>query len=761
MATLNLSSYSITNGSIIGYSSEAERFDVVGGDYTEATYTENAQITNKNGKWRVDLTTLGDLEGFTDVSGKSWQITVAGATTTDVELGSGADAVTLNDSKSETTVKTGDGKDTVKVAAGANGGSVDLGDGADEVVVADGATVSIAGGAGKDSIDVSAIEKGTKGGEVYLTDFDATEDVLVVGADLDGTVSGVFNADGSVKIGNNGQVKVAKADGSDTYAITYIGANNEKHEVAWSASTGSEAGTVDMSSSTKAVTMYGNDGVEDTLLGGTKNDTIHAGTTNYIYGGAGKDSIILSATENTQEKVELRAAGGKDTVENFQTVSSNTDGDVIALSENAISDGLNLKASGGALVAKQGAANVTLNGIVKGAETVINVEDSTGKNYTVDFVSGTATVSEVDAINGVYYADSSKKNNEIDFSTVDDSLVVDLGNTGLQTNTSDAIYYGKFASVKGGKDDTVLMGSADNKETLIAGTGATTLWGGSSKAGDLLVGNSDTENAVTFFYTDDNGKDTVKGARWGIDETADALYLSDVSISKIKSNGSTTTFTASTGNVLTVEGTKSDVAMKWTTDGVSYQYAKIGQDGKSNEWTYEEDVTMYVGGKNNSVKVKDDAEVWLAGDHGKTFNSVNKVDASSSYGTVVLAGNGSVNETLIGGMGDNSLWGGAGTSNDTLRGSTSGSSTFYFGKGEGNDVITNTSSDDKVLLYNVGLNDIASIDNSTSGQLKFKLTDGATLTVTGVSGSSVSQYQLSDGSTWTYDASSKSWSQNK
>ena len=105
--------------------------------------------------------------------------------------------------------------------------------------------------------------------------------------------------------------------------------------------------------------------------------------------------------------------------------------------------------------------------------------------------------------------------------------------------------------------------------------------------------------------------------------------------------------------------------------------------------------------------------------------------------------------------------GGAGTSNDTLRGSTTGSSTFYFGKGEGNDVITNTSSDDKVLLYNVGLNDIASIDNSTSGQLKFALTDGATLTVTGVSGSSVSQYQLSDGSTWTYNASSKSWSPNK
>lgn len=755
MATLNLSSYSITNGSIIGYSSEADRFDVVGGDYTEATYSENAQITNKDGKWKVDLTELEHLDGFTDVSGKSWQISVSGATTTDVELGAGADSITLEDSSTDTTVKTGDGKDVVTVEKAANGGLVDLGDGADSVKVEGSATISVAGGTGKDTIDVSSSDFA---GTVNLTDFAATDDVLVVGSTFTADNKTLLS-DGSVKVGS-GTVKVDAVDG--TYAITYATADGTKQEVAWSASTSSEAGTVDMSSSTKAVTIYGNDGVEDTLLGGTKNDTIHAGEGNYVYGGAGKDSIILgSATANTQEKVGLRAAGGKDTVENFQTVSSGTDGDVVDLTEDAISDGFTLKTSGSNLVAKQDSATLTLTGIAGGSETVINVEDNSGKNYVVDFVSGTAAVSDVDDIHDVYYADSAKKTNTLDFNAVDDSLVVDLGNTGLQTNTKDAIYYGKFASVKGGKEDTVLMGSSDNKETLIAGTGATTLWGGSGKTADVMVGNSDTENAVTFFYTDNNGKDTVKGARWGTDDTADVLYLSDVSISKIKSNGSTTVFTASTGNNLTVDGTKADTAMKWTTDGANIQMAKIGQDGKSNDWTYEEDVTMYIGGKNNNLKVKDDAEVWLAGDHGKTFNSVNKVDASSSYGTVVLAGNGSVNETLIGGMGDNSLWGGAGTSNDTLRGSTTGSSTFYFGKGEGNDVITNTSSDDKVLLYNVGLSDIASIDNSTSGQLKFKLTDGATLTVTGVSGSSVSQYQLSDGSTWTYDASSKSWSQNK
>lgn len=753
MATLNLSGYEITKGSIIGYSTD-KGFDVVGGDSISSApelFSQYTQVGNTGNTWSVNLTAFDSvLSGFEDVSGKNWAITVNGANTTEFELGSGADSVVLTKSNDDTEIKTGDGKDAVTVEAAAAGGLVDLGDGADIVVVEDGAKISITGGAGKDSVDVSDLASGT----VTLTDFDATEDKLVTGSGVD---TNSLGSDGTVKLVKGGTVKVNATNGS--YTLT-----TEDGEIAWSASASGETSVVDMSSSTKAVTIYGNNDAtaEDTLLGGTKNDTIHVGAGNYAYGGKGKDSIVMNSATGTQESVGLTAEGGKDKVTNFEEVASGVDGDVIRLTENAISDGFSLKQTSSGLVAKQGSASLTIENLsTSKAETVINVEDASGTNYVVDYVNGTAGVSDVDDIHDVYYADASNKNVALNFSTVDDSLVVDLGNTGLQSNTGNAIYYGDFASVTGGSDTTVLMGAADNKETLIAGTGATTLWGGSGKTADVLVGNSDTDNAVTFFYTADNGKDTVKSARWGSDETDDVLYLSGVSISKIKNSGSSTTFTASTGNTLTVEGIKADTAVKWTTDGEDIQLAKIGTDNKSNTWTYEEGVSMYLGGKNNSLKVSSgDANVWLAGTEGTTYSNVTKVDASSADGTVVIAGDGAVSETIIGGKGDNSLWGGAGSSNDTLKGSTTGTSTYYFGQGDGNDVITNSSSDDKVLLYNVTLNDIADINNSTANQLKFTLNDGSTLTVTGMTGNSVTQYQLSDGSTWTYDVSSKSWSQN-
>ncbi|MBQ7498842.1 MAG: hypothetical protein IJU00_13605 [Selenomonas sp.] len=751
MATLNLSGYEITNGSIIGYSNDSGSFDVVGGDSISSAsdlFSQYTQVTNKGNTWSVNLTEFDSvLSGFADVSGKNWDITVNGSTTTDFELGSGADSVNVTGGKDETVIRTGEGKDAVTVATGVTGGLVDLGAGADIISIGSGASVSVAGGDGKDSIDVTGLGAGT----VTLTDFNATEDTLVVGTKL---AASNLGADGTVTIGTSA-VKVNETNGF------YELSTDQDSLIAWSASTSGSSSTVDLSSSTKAVTIYGrNDSTtSDTLLGGTKNDTIYAGHTDYVYGGAGKDSIILNSTTGTQESVGLNAAGGKDTVDNFEF---GKEGDAVVLTDNVISEGFSLKKSGTSMEAKQGSATLTLNGIAgtaTGAETVVNVQDSTGTTYDVDFVSGAATVSDSDSIHKVYYADSSKKTNSINFSTVDDSLVIDLGNTGLQSNTGDAIYYGAFATVTGGSDTTVLMGAAGNKETLVAGTGATTLWGGSGKTADVLVGSSDTDNAVSFFYTADNGKDTVKSGRWGSDDTSDVLYLSNVEVTSIKSNGSNVTFSAGTGNSLTVEGLRADTAVKWTTDGENIQLAKIGNSSSSNTWTYEEDVTMYLGGKSNSLTVSEDAQVWLAGTEGKTYTNVTKVDASRSSDTVVLAGNGDVSETLIGGRGENSLWGGAGSANDTLTGSSAGTTTFYFGKGEGNDVITATSSEDKVLLYNVNLDDIANIDNSTSGQLKFTLNDGATLTIKGMSSSSsVSQFQLGDGSTWTY--SNKTWTQN-
>lgn len=755
MATLNLGNYSGLKGnSVIGYSAGVNDGDYVvekelTADEKAKGYSVVATVKGSGKDFSLDVSSVAGVTEFIDTGDRNWTITVDGGQK--VELGSGKDMVNATMNSDDQVINTGDGKDTVVVDAATTAGQVNLGDDAD-LLVANGGTFSVAGGAGKDTINVSALTN-KAAGTVTLTDFDATEDVLVTGTKFSATT--ILGSDGTINLGK-GTVKVNETNGY------YVVNTDNNGVVAWAAAAGSN---IDLSSYTKSVTIVGddNESTADTLIGGSKSDTVVAGNGDYAYGGAGNDTIILKGSEAAY--VGLATAGGKDTVSSFHashasTASSVTD--VVYLFENSIADGVTLSKKTSNLVVKQGKGELTLSGIVTDAETIINIQDNSGTTYDVDFVSGTANISGVDSIHSVYYSDSSnEKNNKLDFSSVDDSLVVDLGNTGIFANTGNATYYGNFASVVGGKGDTILMGSASNKETLKAGAGNTTLWGG-GKAADVLQGNKTTDTSVTYFYTTGDGKDTVESASWGSSDQNDVLYFKDVTLASIKNDSGTATFTmADSADKLTVKDVSANTVVKFTNDGENIKQAKIGLTGKANTWTYEEGVNMYLGGKSNTLTVSEDADIWLDGSKGTSYESVSKVSASSSSGTVVIAGNGSNNEVLEAGKGESSLWGGAGSSNDTLKGAAGGTTTYYFGKGEGNDVITSTTSDDKVLLYNVASSDIASIDTSTSGQMKFTLTDGATLTIKGMnSSSSVSEFELSDGSKWTYSYSNKNWTQH-
>ena len=132
------------------------------------------------------------------------------------------------------------------------------------------------------------------------------------------------------------------------------------------------------------------------------------------------------------------------------------------------------------------------------------------------------------------------------------------------------------------------------------------------------------------------------------------------------------------------------------------------------------------------------------------------IDGSSGSGSQVLFGSASGSESLKGGSGTNSLWGGAGAVSDTLIGG-SGTTTYGFGTGEGNDVITSSTSSDTVLLYDVSLSDISSC-GVTSGAMVITLTDGSSLKIKNYTSSSVNTFTLSDGTSYTYDYSTKGWS---
>ena len=126
-------------------------------------------------------------------------------------------------------------------------------------------------------------------------------------------------------------------------------------------------------------------------------------------------------------------------------------------------------------------------------------------------------------------------------------------------------------------------------------------------------------------------------------------------------------------------------------------------------------------------------------------------------GSGMRSRSGSASETLTGGSGTNSLWGGSGAVSDTLVG-TGGTTTYGFGKGDGNDVILHSGSDDTVLLYNVSLNDVKSAAvQSSANAFVINLTDGSSLTLKGYSSNSAKTFTLGDGTSWTYSYSTKGW----
>lgn len=704
--------------------SALEKATVTGGagDKTVSLGTViSGSVALGNGKDTVEITKVDsstiELGDGRDV------LYVKSALGSTINLGSDNDFISLGGTSTKldsTTINTGDGKDTVYIAGGTK--------------VAD---VTIAGGAGADVVSLANNIDGT----VTLGDFEVGTDTLYAGigssTDVDFTSDGVVSVKGGTKV---------KVNGSGSYAAT-VAIGSEVFNVAW---TGENATTLDASSFTKKAVLIGdnNDDTSDTLIGGAKDDTIFAGKNDYVYGGAGNDSIVVNSGTDTTY-VGFTKTGGKDVVSGFSS------DDVVYLFENSISDISKITYSNSDTTLKMGTATLNL-----GNATKFGVRDSSGSDYELQVVTGSTTVAGADSMAGIYYAADNLKGS-LDFSKVNDRLVVDLGNTGLYANTNNAVYLGKFESVKGGSDDTILMGAGNQSETLMAGTGATTIWGGGSKS-DVMVHNG-SDNAVMYVFGEGDGKDVISSNNWGSKETSDVLWLNGGTISSIRADGSDTTIALTSGDKVTLKG-KTDVntAIKYTTDaGATVSMAKIGKGGAANNFTYVEEVSAYIGGSGNTLTVGSDvdtANIWLDGSQGKSFEGVKVVDARSSAGDLVIAGVGTANESLVASKGSTSLWGGAGSSNDTLTGTTGGTATYFFGNGDGKDVITGSHSDDLVNLYNVGLSDVADI-KTTSTSMEITLNDGSSLTINNMSSTSVKTFKLADNSTWEYNTSTKEWSQ--
>ena len=722
--------------------STLEKATVTGGAGSKTISIQGAESANLTLGAGNDTVSLG---AFTDST---------------VELGDGKDSLALEGALSGDTVNAGAGNDFVSVGGAVESSAINLGEGNDTITINTAAKMgdfTISGGAGKDVFSLGNGFTGT----VTISDFEVGTDTLygASGAAFTTGDAARFLSDGTVSLGG-GSAKAAVNATGGFYAVT-ADFGGTAQNVAWA---GESAATIDATSMTKETILIGsdNDAVSDTLLGGSKADSIFAGDNDYVYGGAGNDSIVL---ENNSEAayVGFSKNGGKDVVENFDNGSTTKEADVVYLFENNISDisKITTTTGGTTTVLKMGTATLDI-----GNNQNFKLRDASGSDYKVTVVdNNTPAVKSVDNMANIYYAADDATTKTLDFSSVNDRLVVDLGNTGVVANTNNAQYYGKFNKVTGGKDETVLVGAAGNSESLVAGAGATTIWGGGSKS-DTLVGykgSGTAENSVMYVFGNGDGKDVVDSTNWGASDTNDVLWLNNASFESIKNNGTDTTISLTTGDKLTLKShTDANKVIKYTTDGgATTSKVKVGKSGVANNFAYSEEVSSYIGGTGNTLTVGSDvdtANIWLDGSQGATYEGIKVVDAHNNSGDAIIAGTGANNESMVAGKGSSSMWGGAGSSNDTLVGTTGGTTTYFFGNGDGKDVITSSHSDDVVNLYNVALSDIATLDTTTT-TMKITLNDGSALSINNMSSSSVKTFKLSDGSTWEYNSSSKSWTQ--
>lgn len=759
----------------------------LGGDKTTGTGTDITSVSegmliDKDGKITADsskavatmsMNTGSNTASYTTNSGSTaaqvvkltndasiniydWTVTTqAGKDTIDYQVnanasinsGAGADNVTVS-SNGSVSVEGGEGNDTLEISGGTGdillssssgnnklsntgntGNSTLQGGSGNDTITSNNANDMLYGGGGTNIFQTTGnvtnkIQDYTYGSDVVaLTGVTTTLSAGSINVEPEGTISyGTYATNGGVDV---------SANAGDFYAVTLADKDGKnKQDVAWTKESGGSI-VLDGSYTGKAILIGDkNSGGADLLSGGAGADTIYAGSGDSIYGGAGKN--VLSIANNAESVVVGIGSSSKDSITGFSAGFDTTVDDQVYLVEGGAADvsfvvdtakGLTMKDSTGSIAftdIKTSTAEILVNG-ARVAAAAQNATIAAGEADYADFYFGT-------------------KNSAVTFGATADNVAVDLSDTNKYRNIN---------TVVGGMGDTTLMGGSKG-ETLVSGNGDSSLWGGAGN--DYLKGGT---GADTFYFLAGDGRDTISGFTAGTGDNSDLLRTGAIQSLRVTDRGLEIT-TGGTDKV-TVEKIDANSKIRWT-DGTNSAVAKVGRTDRANTFTLEEDVTAYVGGGKGdklTVSASDstDHNVWLDGSQGTAYSGIATVDLSNSSGNVILAGDASRNQSLVGGKGDSSLWGGNGGTNDTLKGSSSGATQFFFNMGGGNDVVISSSANDSVNLFDVKLSDIKTADITNTG-VSLELHDGSKLTVQTTRDL---KFLLASGETFTANHTAKRW----
>ena len=683
-----------------------------------------------------------------------------------------------------------DGGNAAYIASIATGRkNIELGDGND-VAVNDSpyAKVSIKAGLGEDTIvnrndakttvDVKSNGDTTivpTSGRVTLTNYDNNNHAKIRTYEYDDLAEAV--KDNSIKFGDGNMtlgdaVVVFDPDAKDvggTFAnlVNYEG---EEQRVGFTHTAG---GVLNASNSSDNLVMKGGyrESSSDkrktgasTLISGRGDDTILAGEGDFVNAGAGDNQIYVTdkALRGTDGATIVLGDKGRNTIHGFN--GGYDDADAIQVKK---ANALEFIYGSDGLVMRSGNSQITFDGLDPAEEYITYDDAETAAPYELKIIEGKKEYNVAVAQEGmdigvdefseaeIFYGEKNSGSG-INFSEYSGPIEVNLGG-GTGTLSGTAAQFFNINKLQAGDYDARLIGAAGKRNTLIAGTGNTSMWSAAGR--DLMVGSADSEDkdgATTFFYMGNDGRDTITNFAF---MTSANDYNADI-ISLPSGNIVSDVFMRGTDVIMGINGNANDYLVLQGAVGQNFKIndrvAKVDRNG-----TFDNLADYFVvNGANATMNVGadiGDAQVWLddrkTGEHGVIYHGeIKYLDAKTANGNTTLVGN-DLDNVIYGGNASNSIWGGYGMSRDTLVGGK-GLNTFFFGYNNGNDTITSVNAGDIIDLSSIALEEIAGT-TVTAGGTKIELTDGSSLEIQG--NAADVEYRLIDGSKYTADHGAGHW----
>ena len=454
--------------------------------------------------------------------------------------------------------------------------------------------------------------------------------------------------------------------------------------------------------------------VPSTLLGGSGNDTAFGGVGDYFDLGRGKNYLEISGGTG-HATVEVSDKSGETTVKGFDNKIMVSDGDVVRVKTSETeayytNDGL-MFVYGTSTLNIQDVSTASDNTLYAYANVLIANSADTNKTLVKTSVARENEAIKVAA--NVNDDDFTKAyvghNSGVDFKDFNDYTInINLSDGKGTLGNGATIAFRGITSLKGGDGDKdhTLIGSASDKNTLVAGNGEATIWGKGSSA-DLLIGNTDTtkkDASTTFFYTTGDGSDTISNFQFynatvdaSVNEKADKVSLG-ADVSSVTHSGNDLVIVVSGGDSLTVK------------DGVGKTFTISGSDGKEKSAVTGSTLT-YAGDNAYYSATDSDAILTISSDFSADTLSINLSDTSkySSNIAVIDAANCTVsNITLVGsnradstiktGQNGSSVFGGEAGNDLIIAENGRGHNIFRYSSYNGNDTIQGYSTGDTIDL---------------------------------------------------------------